>query len=279
MKRIFLKIASVSAAPVSAVLLSAAVSAIAAPAPAAAQSRGYGGYDYRYGDAMVERQLDQLRRQLDAGVRSGGISRSEAISLQDELQDIARLEDRYDRSGLSVAERSDLQSRLIRLRDRIAYAQSGRGYGYQDGRSYPGYDPYDRNDPYGADVWDRNGDGWDDRAYDPDGGRYDDGRYDDGRYDDGRYGNGTTYDPYRPGYGGSYDTDPYDDGRYDGGSYGGVPALRVGDRAPASLSAVPPAFRSRYVDGNGVYYRYDNGRVYQIDSRTDVVRWVGQLPY
>ncbi len=300
----------------------AAVSALAVAAPAAAQySRSY---EYR-GDP-VERRLDQLRARIDMGVRRGAISPIEARRLLDELYRLRRLEDDYDRNGLSARERGELQQRLMRLRDQLRYAEGNgpypgsgayeRGYDWDDdGWDDRGYDP-DR-DRQGQ-VYDRNEDGWDDRDRDRDGSWTDDQPYPNQTYPDQTYP-GQSFpdriDPNQPYPGDSYPGDDgydpddrYDaDDRYDpdGDGYhengapidpraadddwrdddddsfpigaGGV--LRVGDRAPEGMGAVPPEYRSRYRDGNGVYYRYDDGRVYQIDQRTGTVRWVGELPY
>ena len=58
---------------------------------------------------------------------------------------------------------------------------------------------------------------------------------------------------------------------------GGYPdQLRVGDRAPANLGLLPPELQGRYRDGSGVYYRYWNGTIYQIDDRTGTIRWIGR---
>jgi len=63
--------------------------------------------------------INQRQRQLDArieaGVRSGHISRREAYRLRAEFQQIASLEARYRRDGLSRWERADLDRRFDRL--------------------------------------------------------------------------------------------------------------------------------------------------------------------
>ena len=117
------------------------------------------------------------------------------------------------------------------------------------------------------------------RAY----GNRGDSTYGNGAYTNRSYGNGA--------YANRYGNDQYDrdeDSSVDGyrgdgrsnrdGSYGrddnddeGGYALRVGDRADGDLSAVPNAYRTRFRDGGGVYYRYGDGSVYQIDARTGLV--------
>lgn len=48
--------------------------------------------------------------------------------------------------------------------------------------------------------------------------------------------------------------------------------LRVGDEAPVNLGLLPDHLRSRYRDGNGVYYRYWGGTVYEVDEDSDRIR-------
>lgn len=66
-----------------------------------------------------QRQLDQ---RIDAGVRDGSLTRNEAYRLRAEFQDIAQLEQRYRRNGLSGRERADLDNRFDRLSQQI-YAE------------------------------------------------------------------------------------------------------------------------------------------------------------
>ena len=242
-------------------LAMAALPVLAAAVPAAAQYSGR-----YYDDNVIERRLDELRVRIDRGVQRGAIGRAEAIRLQDEWSWVRRLEQRYDDNGLDARERAELYRRLYELRDRIAYAES-----------------------FG--TYDRDPDGWDDR-YDPDRGwaddPYDFEPRDDWDYDrEGRWDDDRPYDPsddsdwYEPGApGGAWDdrTERWDDGPPDGYAPP-IAELRVGQRAPVNLNPVPPAFRDLYRDGNGVYYRYDDGRVFQIDERTHMVRWIGNLPY
>ena len=126
-----------------------AVSAIAAAAPATAQivvyerpapmyydDYGYNNYSYRgYGrwQSINARQAN-LDRRIDAGVRNGTLTRSEAIRLRAEFRNIAYLEARYRRTGggLNAWERADLDRRFDRLSARIRYER-------RDGDSYRGY--------------------------------------------------------------------------------------------------------------------------------------------
>ena len=92
-------------------------------------------------------------------------------------------------------------------------------------------------------------------------------------YDDGYYGRGGPYeDQYRR-------VDCDDEGILDsiGDIFGGdnddceVRELRVGARATADLGGVPYQYRTRFRDGNGVYYRSDGRNIYQIDARSHTV--------
>jgi hypothetical protein len=154
----------------------AATTAIAA-APASAQSGGYGGTGY----GNVEVRADQLQMRLQAGVRSGAISRAEAMPLREQLRQLTRLEILYGRDGISGRERADLQHRINSLRQGIRMAErSGDSrYGRDDEDRYDRDDDrYSRGDRDVDSRYDRDRDGWDDR----DGNR--DGRWDvDSRYD------------------------------------------------------------------------------------------------
>ena len=94
-------------------------------APAAAQSW----------QSINQRQAN-LDARIDAGVRSGDLTRNEAMRLRAEFRDLARLEAHYRASyGLSPAERRDLDMRFDRLSARIRFERND----WQD------RDRYDRN--------------------------------------------------------------------------------------------------------------------------------------
>jgi len=224
----------------------AATTAFAGAAPAAAQ----------YGGGNMQLRSGQLQMQLQAGVRSGAITRDEAMPLRAQLRQLTRLETLYARDGISGRERADLQHRINALRHGIRTA-------VRDGDGRYGRD----EDRYGRDSYDRDDDGWDDR----------DGRRDvDARYDSNRDG----WD----------DRDHDRDGRWENDrGYGreevedrgvvgqiidrvtGTGGLRVGQRASADLGALPHAYRNQYRDGDGAYYRSDGRRIYLIDARTRTV--------
>lgn len=105
----------------------AAVSTLAAAAlPAMASAAPWSNINQR--QASLDRQIDQ-------GVRSGALTRREAVNLRSEFRQLVRLEDRYRRGGLNSWERSDLNRRFDALSARIRIAKHDRqdhryGYGY-----------------------------------------------------------------------------------------------------------------------------------------------------
>jgi hypothetical protein len=240
----------------------AASAAFAGAAPALAQSGGYGGY----GNAQL--RSDQLQMQLQAGIRSGAITRAEAMPLREQLRQLTRLETLYARDGISGRERADLQHRINSLRQGIRMAErNGDGrYGRDDDRLDRDDDRFGRGDDGG---YDRNNDGWDDR----DGNR--DGRWDvDSRNDSNRDG----WDDRDHDRDGRWDNDDGYRQNDDRGVVGqiidrvtGNDGLRVGQRASANLGGVPYAYRNQFRDGDGVYYRSDGRQIYQIDARTQTV--------
>ena len=136
----------------------AAVSALGIAAPSVAQSRG----------SNFDNRIENLRDQIQRGVRRGTISRHEAQPLRERLHRLNRLERRYSYGGFSRYERRDLWQRIQRLRQQIEYAERRGGR----------YDRRDRDDDRGR-GYDR------DRDHDRDDRRGDD-RRDDRRGDDRR---------------------------------------------------------------------------------------------
>ena len=261
------------------IMTMAAASALAIGAPAAAQSA----------QSNIDLRVDRLQTELQAGVRSGAISRAEAPALREQLRQVRQIERQYSRNGLTRAERQDLRNRVQNLRQQIRFAER-RG----DNR-YGQANVYGQGNAYGQAGWiDRNRDGWDDRDYDRDG-RWDD----DIRQGYGQYGSSQWMDRNRDGWD---DRDYNRDGRIDSGYYGqggpyeeidacesrggigGIIAsvfgrddcLRVGQRATGNLYAVPYEYRNMYRDGYGTYYRSDGRAIYRIDARTNTV--VGVYP-
>ena len=101
--------------------MAVAASALAVAAPASAQSW----------QSINQRQAN-LDARIDAGVRSGDLTRNEAARLRGEFRELARMEARYRasnglsmsenlyrRNGLTLAERRDLDRRFDRLDARL----------------------------------------------------------------------------------------------------------------------------------------------------------------
>lgn len=74
--------------------------------------------DGRYWQPINQRQR-QLDARIDRGIRSGDLDRREAFALRAEFRQIADLEARYRRGGLSYQERRDLDRRFDRLDARL----------------------------------------------------------------------------------------------------------------------------------------------------------------
>ncbi|HYG28779.1 MAG TPA: hypothetical protein VD887_01040 [Allosphingosinicella sp.] len=97
-------------------------------------------------------------------------------------------------------------------------------------------------------------------------GRWADNDRDD--YDSGYTGRGGAYEEVR---------DCNNNGGIIGNVLGGVfgggsnDCVGVGQRAPSNLGAVPYELRNQFRDGNGIVYRSDGQRIYQIDVRTNTV--------
>jgi len=82
--------------------IAASTVAVAAPASAAPWQN-------------INARQARLDNRIDMGVRSGRLTRTEAYQLRAEFRQIANLEARYRRNGLSLAERRDLDRRFDRL--------------------------------------------------------------------------------------------------------------------------------------------------------------------
>jgi len=96
--------------------MAVAASALAVAAPASAQAW-----------QSINQRQSNLDARIDAGVRSGDLTRAEAVRLRAEFRDLARLEARYRASyGLSLAERRDLDRRFDALSQRIRYERRDR---------------------------------------------------------------------------------------------------------------------------------------------------------
>ena len=140
----------------------AAVSALAVAAPVAAQPKP----DHRsapqswngdrsapqswYGDRQ---NTHQLQARFDAGVRSGAITRREAMPLRTQLRQLTQLERQYSRAGFNDWERRALRERSRALNMNITAAErSGNGRFGRDDR-FSADDRRDtRGDRFAGDV-------------------------------------------------------------------------------------------------------------------------------
>jgi hypothetical protein len=218
----------------------AAGSAIAVTAPAAAQYGTQANVNAR-GAVGIDNRIAQLETRLQAGIQSGAIDRTEARNLRTQLRALTRLERQYSYNGLTQQERADLQTRLRTLRQQFRMADGG-----------------------GNGRWaDNDGDG------------YNDGYANQG-YPNQGYPNQGGY----AGQGGTYEEVEACTNSRSGGVIGGVlggilggrdDCIGVGERAPANLGAIPYELRGQFRDGNGIAYRTDGQRIYQIDVRTNTV--------
>lgn len=117
-----------------------AASALALSA-GAASAQGWSRWDDRGPVAGREAALDH---RIEAGVRSGRLTRQEAWRLRAEFREIVRRADIYLANGLTRWERADLDRRFDRLSTRIRIEarddeRYGYGYGYGHHRDYRDY--------------------------------------------------------------------------------------------------------------------------------------------
>jgi hypothetical protein len=80
---------------------------------------------------MEERKV-ALDSRIDAGIRNGDLTATEASALRDDFDDIAAVEASYRVDGLSASERADLNRRFddLSARIRVARADGERVYGF-----------------------------------------------------------------------------------------------------------------------------------------------------
>jgi len=96
--------------------------AIAAPAPHAASFQGAW--------QNINARQARLDARINQGIRSGALTRSEAVRLKVQFRELARLEARYraTRPGLTLAERRDLDRRFDALSARIQVEKHDRNH-------------------------------------------------------------------------------------------------------------------------------------------------------
>jgi hypothetical protein len=105
--------------------VAAAVPATAAPAPAAP------GYGFQGGAWQnINARQNRIEARINQGIRSGALSRREAVQLRARFRAIASLEARYraSRPGLTMAERRDLDRRFDALERSIRVQKNDRDH-------------------------------------------------------------------------------------------------------------------------------------------------------
>ena len=101
-----------------------ALTALAAAAPAAAQS-GYQPNLNARGAVSIDQRIDRLEARLEAGIRSGAISQTDAARLRVQISQLEDLERAYSRNGITQQEHAALQQRLRSVRQQIRTADRG----------------------------------------------------------------------------------------------------------------------------------------------------------
>ena len=85
----------------------------------------------------INQRQANLDARIDAGVRSGDLTRQEAFVLRSDFRAVSNLEATYRRDGLSNWERTDLDRRFDALSDRVRFERNDRqdrngGNGWQN---------------------------------------------------------------------------------------------------------------------------------------------------
>ncbi len=78
------------------------------------------------GWTSVNQRQASLDARIDAGVRSGDLTRQEAVGLRSDFRAVSNLEATYRRDGLSTWERTDLDRRFDALSNRIRFERNDR---------------------------------------------------------------------------------------------------------------------------------------------------------
>lgn len=107
------------------------IAAAAIPATAIAAPAPQPGYGFQGGAWQnINARQNRIEAKINQGIRSGALTRSEAVRLRSEFRQIAQLEARYraSRPGLTVAERLDLDRRFDRLERSIRIQKNDRDH-------------------------------------------------------------------------------------------------------------------------------------------------------
>ena len=76
----------------------------------------------------INQRQANLNVRIDQGIRSGALTRPEAVRLRTQMRDVANLEYRYKRGGLTLAERRDLDRRFNAISARVYNNKHDRQY-------------------------------------------------------------------------------------------------------------------------------------------------------
>lgn len=91
--------------------------------------------DWNQGRRPFEQRREQLDARIDAGVRDGALSRTEADAMRLEYEDIVRLEAQYSADGpMLPQERNDLRDRYRALSQRVGYQNNDQNNGQNNGQ-------------------------------------------------------------------------------------------------------------------------------------------------
>ena len=216
-------------------LTMAAIAAISVAAPATAQSW-----------QANSSQSAALQMEIEDGLRSGSIGRSDMPALRDGVRQLGALERRYRAGGISRREGAILDERSLGLRRQIDLVTRSSGYGAAAGDSRAAWEAdYDREHRA---AWDARYVSERTAMYDGRAGRSQGSSAAAGRFD-------------RPNRGDRFAGD-----------------VRVGQHASSRMRALPAEYRIDYQDNPQVYYGYDDQRIYRIDRRTGLILGLLDLP-
>jgi hypothetical protein len=76
----------------------------------------------------INQRQANLNVRIDQGIRSGALTRPEAVRLRSQMRNVANLEYRYKRNGLTLAERRDLDRRFNAISARVYNNKHDRQY-------------------------------------------------------------------------------------------------------------------------------------------------------
>ena len=110
-------------------ILIASLGVAAAAIPTVATAAPLPGYGMQQGAWQnINARQNRIEMKINQGIRSGALTRGEAVRLRAEFRQIAQLEAQYRRSrpGLTVAERLDLDRRFDRLERSIRVQKNDR---------------------------------------------------------------------------------------------------------------------------------------------------------